>query len=103
MLDATYIGDELTGTGFKLVGIHAYPAPDSVERLWQLVLEERERRQLIMLSADCAHQIRQRLVELLDSHPLPPVVILPGSESGDGPVEVIGEALGALGIEGISR
>lgn len=102
MLEASYIGDELTGTGFRLAGIHAHTAPESPERLRRLVLDERERRELVLLSADCAPRIQQWLEELLVSRPLPPVVILPAPGSGGAPDPVIGGALAALGIEGIS-
>jgi len=103
MLDASYIGDELTGTGFALAGVHAHTAPDSEERVWRLLLAERERRALVMLSADCARGIAERLTALLESSPVPPVVILPGPETGGGPDAVIREALEALGIEELPR
>ena len=103
MLDASYIGDELTGTGFALVGIRARPAPDTAEGVWRLLLRERERRALVMLSAECARGIGQRLAELLECRPLPPVVVLPDPEAGGGPDDVIRNALAALGVEGMSR
>lgn len=103
MLDACFIGDELTGAGFALAGVRSHPAPGSTEGLWRLVLAERERRQLVVLSAECGRPIREKLSQLLESHPLPPIVVLPGPAPADGPDGTIGEALDALGIEGISR
>lgn len=103
MLDASYIGEDLTGTGLALVGIRAHPVPESTEQLWQLVLNERDRRQLVMLSADCARQIGEPLHALLETHPLPPVLVLPDPETGQGPDEVINEAFAALGIEDMSE
>ena len=103
MLDAGYIGDELTGAGFALAGVHTHTAPESVERLWRLLLAERERRQLVILSADCGQSIRQPLSDLLDQRPLPPVLVLPDPASGGGPDDVVGEALEALGVEATPR
>lgn len=103
MLDASYIGDDLTGTGFSLVGFRVWPAPDSAEELWQLVVEERSRRHLVVLSSDSAGSIRDRLNRLLDTDPLPPVVVLPQSGADDNRGHVVAEAFRALGMEGLSR
>lgn len=99
MLDASFIGDELTATGFALVGIHTAAAPESRDRLWQLVLEERERRQLVMLSAECARRIRDRLDALIERQPVPPIVVLPDPGAAQATDGAIRDALDALGLE----
>lgn len=101
MLEASYIGDDLTGTGFSLAGVRAHPVPDSVDQLWRLLLKERERRELVMLSADCARLIDEPLARLLEVRPVPPVVVLPAAGRG-GPGAVVASAFRALGIEGLS-
>jgi len=101
MLDASYIGDELIGTGLALAGVRVHPAPGSTEALWELVVAERTRRQLVMIAADSAHAIRERLSLLLETEPMPPVVILPDAGMGGGPADVIDEAMKVLGLEAL--
>lgn len=98
MLNAGYIGDDLTGTGFRLAGVNVHPVPDSIEQLWQLIMKERKRRHLVILSADCAELIHEPLERLLTLHPLPPVVVLPGTPGE--PDAVVNAAFDALGLEG---
>lgn len=99
MLEASFIGDEITAGGFSLVGIRTRRAPDDIEALWRLILAECERRQLIMLSAACAGQVRARLDRLIEAQPIPPIVVLPDDESAPGFDSAITDALTTLGIE----
>lgn len=99
MLNALYIGDELTATGFRLVGLDVKPVPADVEALWALIQRERLSRQLIVLSESAAGPVRERIDLLLESEPLPPIVVLP--ENPDYVDHSVLQARQTLGIEAL--
>ena len=99
MLDASFIGDKLTGGGFALVGIRTPQVPETSDDLWRLILAERERRQLIMISAHCAARVADRLEQLIESRPVPPILVLADGDAELSTDSAIRKALTALGVE----
>jgi vacuolar-type H+-ATPase subunit F/Vma7 len=99
MLEACYIGDELISTGFALAGVRTRAVPESAEELWQVFLEARRTHQLLILSEAAAEPIRERLGRLLETEPLPPVMILPVLGGDAFSLRAVRDAYQILGIE----
>ena len=94
---ALFIGDPVLGGGFRLIGIDVKPSPPSPDALWRLLNSERQNRQLIILSRPAAEPIRDRIDEMLETRPIPPIMILP--EAADDVDRSIVHARLALGLE----
>ena len=93
----TFIGDELTGAGFRLAGIRVVEATaDVVEEVFRRALEDAP---LIMLTAEVADTLPAALVEAAVGRADPPVAIVPAAGAGPSLPDMEREVRAALGVE----
>ena len=99
MLRATYIGDEITASGFALVGVSCRITPNETRAVWKAVRKARKHSDLVILDQAHADVVQARLQELISAHPIPPIVVVPSmshSEAADD--TVVGPARRTLGL-----
>lgn len=99
MLRATYIGDEITASGFALVGVRSRITPAEPDVVWQALHEARAISDLVILDQAHADVIRSRLQELISGAPLPPVAVVPSMSDRQAAADsVVGAARRTLGL-----
>lgn len=92
-----FIGDELTGAGFRLAGIRVIqPEPDALEGVFNRALEEAP---LVILTAGFASELPAHLVEEAVGRAAPPVAIVPAASGGPPLPDMEHEVRAALGVE----
>ena len=99
MLRATYIGNEITASGFALVGVQSRITPAEPGAVWQAVQDARGKSDLVILDQAHADTIRTRLQELISSEPIPPVVVMPTLNTKEPDLDrIVGPARRVLGL-----
>ena len=99
MLRATYIGDEVTASGFALVGVSCRIIPNEPRAVWQAVRKARKHSDLVILDQAHADVVQVRLQELISAHPIPPIVVVPSMSHAEAADDaVVGPARRTLGL-----
>ena len=99
MLRATYIGDEVTASGFALIGLTPRVTAAEPKAVWQAIREARRNSDLVILNQAHADVIQSRLLELISAEPIPPVVIVPTMNTKEPVLDrVVGPARRVLGL-----
>ncbi len=97
MNEPIFIGDELTGAGFRLAGIRVVEAAaDTVEAAFRRALDDAP---LVILTADAAGDLPADLVEDAVGRADPPVAIVPAASGGPPLPDMEREVRAALGVE----
>lgn len=97
MNEPVFIGDELTGAGFRLAGIRVLqPDPDALEDVFRRVLQEAP---LVVVTAQIASELPAELVEEAVGLAQPPVAIVPAASGGPPLPDMEHEVRAALGVE----
>ena len=92
-----FIGDELTGAGFRLAGIRVVEAvPDTVESVFRRALEEAP---LVIVTAAVASDLPAELFEEAVGSAAPPVAVVPSASGGPQLPDMEREVRAALGVE----
>jgi vacuolar-type H+-ATPase subunit F/Vma7 len=92
-----FIGDELTGAGFRLGGVRVLEAvPDTVESVFRRALDEAP---LVIVTAEVAGDLPAQLVEEAVALATPPVAIVPAASGGPPLPDMEREVRAALGVE----
>ncbi|WP_405231245.1 V-type ATP synthase subunit F [Lentisalinibacter salinarum] len=95
MLGAVFIGDEVTGAGYRLAGLRVVAAgPDEAGEA--LASARREDAALILIGAGSAGGIDGDELERVHRQGAPPVVVVPDAQGGEPPdlAAVINRAFG---------
>lgn len=99
MLRATYIGDEVTASGFALVGVSCRITPNETRAVWKAVRKARKHSDLVILDQAHADVVQVRLQELISTDPLPPIVVVPSMSHAEAADDaVVGPARRTLGL-----
>jgi len=92
-----FVGDEVSAAGFRLAGIATYvPAP---ERVVETFLEQMKRRDMVMITAECANRLPARLLDEALAKPRPVVAVIPDIRGREVGTDWEAEVKRALGIE----
>jgi len=94
VFDAVFIGDEVTGAGYRLAGLRAVAAgPDEAS---EALASAREDAALILIGAGSAGGIDGDELERVQRQGAPPVVVVPDAQGGEPPdlAAVINRAFG---------
>ncbi len=92
-----FIGDEVTGAGFRLAGAElADPAP---ERLAETVRAERRRADMLLITTEAARHLPRALYEDMLVWTRPLVAVLPDIRGREGPLPLDRAVRRELGIE----
>jgi vacuolar-type H+-ATPase subunit F/Vma7 len=92
-----FIGDELTGAGFRLAGLRIFEAqPGEVESLFRQALEQAP---LVIITAKASTGVPRDLLEDAVSRAQPPVTIVPEAVAGPPLPDIEREVRAALGVE----
>jgi vacuolar-type H+-ATPase subunit F/Vma7 len=92
-----FIGDELTGAGFRLAGLTVFEAvPEELEADFRRALEESP---LVIITTRVAVELPQALVQSAVRRARPPVAIVPEAVGGPPLPDVDREVRAALGVE----
>ncbi len=99
MLRATYIGDEITASGFALVGVSCRITPTEPNAVWKAVRKARKHSDLVILDQAHAGAVQARLQALISTDPLPPIVVVPSMGHSEAAADaVVGPARRTLGL-----
>lgn len=83
MVRAVFIGDEVTGAGYRLAGLRVVTAgPDEVIAA---LASAREDAALILIGAGSAAGMDDRELERVQRRGVPPVVVVPDAQGGEPP------------------
>ena len=98
-LRISYVGEHVTSTGLALVGVRPYLPGFEAEAIWLAVMDARKCSDLVMIDHAHASTVQIRLDALIQSEPVPPIVVVP-SVDDDGEVSdrAIDMAWRALGL-----
>lgn len=97
MNEPIFIGDELTGAGFRLAGIRVVEAAaDTVESVFRRALDDAP---LVILTAGVAADLPADLVEGAVGRAGPPVAIVPAASGGPPLPDMERKVRAALGVE----
>ena len=97
MAGATFIGDELTGAGFRLAGLRVYtPSPAQIPEIFRQVLNEDS---LLLITGSAAAQLPPAEVAQAIARAAPPVYIVPGVRDDIGISDLAREVRTTLGME----
>jgi len=94
MLEAVFIGDEVTGAGYRLAGLRIVTAgPDGAG---EALASAREEAVLILIGAGSAAGVDAAELEAMQRRSEPPVVVVPDALGGEPPdlAAVINRAFG---------
>lgn len=92
-----FIGDELTGAGFRLAGLRVFEAgPGEVEPLFRQALDQAP---LVIITARASSDLPPSLLEDAVSRAQPPVTIVPEAVGGPALPDIEHEVRAALGVE----
>lgn len=92
-----FIGDELTGAGFRLAGLRVFEAsPENVESYFMQALEQAP---LVIITARVSSGLPRSLVEDAVRRARPPVTIVPEAVGGPPLPDVEHDVRLALGVE----
>ena len=97
MAAPAFIGDELTGAGFRLAGARVF-VPEPSEGAGALG-RARAEADIILITADCARRIDRSVLReaLMAAHPM--VVVVPDAASAVAPPDIAAQLRSALGID----
>ncbi len=94
-----YIGEKLLASGLALSGVEVFTPPPQADAVWEDLDQARTYADLILLSAEYAELLGQRLRHFEQRNPVPPVLRLPAAEQRSAPVrETIQAARASLGL-----
>lgn len=92
-----FIGDELTGAGFRLAGMRVFEAaPGAIESLFKQALQQAP---LVLITARASSDLPQSLLEDAIRRAQPPVTIVPEAVGGPPLPDIEREVRAALGVE----
>ena len=92
-----FVGDELTGAGFRLAGLRIFdPASQDTELLFRQALEQAP---LVIMTARAASELPGSLVEEAIRRAQPPVTIVPEAVGGPPLPDIEHQVRAALGVE----
>lgn len=96
MSACAFIGDEVTAAGFRLAGFSVYvPAPEAVTTLFEQLNEEME---LVIITAEMAQTIPDRLLRRAFVRGNPLLLVIPDVRNRAQPVDVAEELRQQLGM-----
>ena len=81
MLDAVFIGDEVTGAGYRLAGLRAVTA--GPEEAAEALASAREEAELVLIGAGSAAGIAADELEHAQRLGAPPVVVVPDAQGAE--------------------
>lgn len=98
-LRVSYVGEHVTSTGFALVGVRPYLPGLEAEAVWRAIMDARNCSDLVIIGHTHASTVQTRLDALIQSKPVPPIVIVPNVDD-DGTVSdrAVDMAWRALGL-----
>ncbi len=97
MKETAFIGDELTGAGFRLSGIRVHIAdPEQPEELFQQVLSEAG---FVILTHEVANRLPPAGLQAAVARARPPVAIVPAVASAEPGPDLAREVRITLGME----
>lgn len=92
-----FIGDELTGAGFRLAGMRVFEAvAGDIESLFKQALQQAP---LVLITARASSDLPQSLLEDAIRRAQPPVSIVPEAVGGPPLPDIEREVRAALGVE----
>ena len=94
---ATFIGDEMTGAGFRLAGLRVHsPEPEHLPEVFRTALAEAS---LVIMTGEFAGQLPAGELRQAMTRARPPVAIVAAATSTLGETELVHEVRTALGME----
>jgi vacuolar-type H+-ATPase subunit F/Vma7 len=98
-LRVTYIGEDVSASGFALAGARVHRVPADPDRVRPLLEAARGDSDLVILNEAHALCVGDALHALLLREPVPPVLVLPAMDVRAGPPrEVVRRARSVLGL-----
>lgn len=98
-LRLAYIGEEISGLGFRLAGARIYSPAASPGDIRGAIRQARGDCDLVLLEAGLSELVREDLMRMLIEEPVPPILVVPVILSdAELTTDALGEARRALGI-----
>lgn len=76
-LRLAYIGEEISGLGFRLAGARTYTPPATSGEVRDAIREARADCDLVLLESGLSELVREDLTAMLIEQPVPPVLVIP--------------------------
>ncbi len=96
MPGCAFIGDEVTAAGFRLAGFSVYtPAPEAITTLFDQLSEEME---LLIITAEMAHSIPEKLLRRTFDRGNPLLLVIPDIRNRAQPIDLAAELRQQLGM-----